>query len=111
MRLNNSGANIELQTPNPGRFLRTSHPQSRFPTMDGQEAAPPVVNAAANGTNGTFPAADAAGQTVAAIAQAETISAGKTVFRRLSGPANSETDEIALYDRQIRLWGVQAQEK
>lgn len=25
--------------------------------------------------------------------------------------ANSVPDEIALYDRQIRLWGVQAQEK
>ncbi|KAF2026084.1 hypothetical protein EK21DRAFT_74964 [Setomelanomma holmii] len=46
-------------------------------------------------TNGTFPAEDAAGQTVAAIAEADKISA----------------DEIALYDRQIRLWGVQAQEK
>ncbi|KAF1851019.1 uncharacterized protein K460DRAFT_274810 [Cucurbitaria berberidis CBS 394.84] len=46
-------------------------------------------------TNGTIPAEDAAGQTVAAIAAADTISA----------------DEIALYDRQIRLWGVQAQEK
>ncbi|KAF2854349.1 hypothetical protein T440DRAFT_476238 [Plenodomus tracheiphilus IPT5] len=46
-------------------------------------------------TNGAFPADDAAGQTVAAIADADTISA----------------DEIALYDRQIRLWGVQAQEK
>ncbi|KAJ8109875.1 hypothetical protein OPT61_g7136 [Boeremia exigua] len=43
--------------------------------------------------NGTFP--DAAGQTVAAIAESEKISA----------------DEIALYDRQIRLWGVKAQEK
>ncbi|KAH9872805.1 hypothetical protein J1614_005199 [Plenodomus biglobosus] len=46
-------------------------------------------------TNGAFPADDAAGQTVAAMAEADTISA----------------DEIALYDRQIRLWGVQAQEK
>ncbi|KAH4000552.1 hypothetical protein HBI70_121780 [Parastagonospora nodorum] len=45
--------------------------------------------------NGTFPADDAAGQTVAAMAEADKISA----------------DEIALYDRQIRLWGVQAQEK
>ncbi|KAJ4324141.1 E1 ubiquitin-activating protein aos1 [Neodidymelliopsis sp. IMI 364377] len=45
--------------------------------------------------NGTFPADDAAGQTVAAIAESEKISA----------------DEIALYDRQIRLWGVKAQEK
>jgi hypothetical protein len=46
-------------------------------------------------TNGTFPADDAAGQTMAAIAEAEKISA----------------DEIALYDRQIRLWGVAAQQK
>jgi len=46
-------------------------------------------------TNGTFPADNAAGQTVAAVAEADSISA----------------DEIALYDRQIRLWGVQAQEK
>lgn len=45
--------------------------------------------------NGTFPAEDAAGQVVAAMAEADKISA----------------DEIALYDRQIRLWGVQAQEK
>ncbi|KZM19513.1 E1 ubiquitin-activating enzyme [Ascochyta rabiei] len=45
--------------------------------------------------NGTFPADDAAGQTVAAIAESEKISA----------------DEIALYDRQIRLWGVKAQSK
>ncbi|KAF2261093.1 hypothetical protein CC78DRAFT_561959 [Lojkania enalia] len=45
--------------------------------------------------NGTFPAHNPAGQTAAAVAQADTISA----------------DEIALYDRQIRLWGVQAQEK
>jgi ubiquitin-like 1-activating enzyme E1 A len=50
---------------------------------------PPAV------ANGAFPAEDAAGQTVAAIAEADKISA----------------DEIALYDRQIRLWGVQAQEK
>ncbi|KAF2474114.1 uncharacterized protein BDR25DRAFT_255749 [Lindgomyces ingoldianus] len=46
-------------------------------------------------SNGAAPAPDSAGQTVAAIPQADTISA----------------DEIALYDRQIRLWGVQAQEK
>ncbi|KAJ4353149.1 E1 ubiquitin-activating protein aos1 [Ascochyta clinopodiicola] len=49
----------------------------------------------AGAVNGTFPANDAAGQTVAAIAESEKISA----------------DEIALYDRQIRLWGVKAQEK
>ncbi|KAF2095049.1 hypothetical protein NA57DRAFT_68079 [Rhizodiscina lignyota] len=48
--------------------------------------------AAAPLTNGT--SNDNAGEVVAAI-QAQTISA----------------DEIALYDRQIRLWGVQAQEK
>jgi ubiquitin-like 1-activating enzyme E1 A len=51
-------------------------------------ATPPAVN-------GVMPVNDAAGQTVAAIAEAAKIS----------------TDEIALYDRQIRLWGVQAQEK
>ncbi|KAF1915532.1 hypothetical protein BDU57DRAFT_451855 [Ampelomyces quisqualis] len=45
--------------------------------------------------NGRIPANDAAGETVAAVAEASNISA----------------DEIALYDRQIRLWGVQAQEK
>ncbi|KAF1362060.1 hypothetical protein EJ07DRAFT_163935 [Lizonia empirigonia] len=49
----------------------------------------------AQAVNGTSPADDAAGQTVAAIADSEKISA----------------DEIALYDRQIRLWGVKAQEK
>jgi ubiquitin-like 1-activating enzyme E1 A len=52
-----------------------------------------TASAVSNGT--AFPSQDAAGETVAAIAQADTISA----------------DEIALYDRQIRLWGVQAQEK
>ncbi|KAF1957371.1 hypothetical protein CC80DRAFT_43142 [Byssothecium circinans] len=56
--------------------------------------APPVVAPTTNG-NGIFPAEDAAGQTVAAIAQAETVSA----------------DEIALYDRQIRLWGLEAQNR
>ncbi|KAJ9623642.1 E1 ubiquitin-activating protein aos1 [Taxawa tesnikishii (nom. ined.)] len=45
--------------------------------------------------DGAPPLPDAAAQTVAAIAQAQTISA----------------DEIALYDRQIRLWGVQAQNR
>ncbi|KAF2639047.1 hypothetical protein P280DRAFT_403849 [Massarina eburnea CBS 473.64] len=56
----------------------------------------PAVTPATNGNgNGTFPAEDAAGQTVAAIAQAETVSA----------------DEIALYDRQIRLWGLEAQNR
>lgn len=45
--------------------------------------------------HGALPTEDPASETVAAIAQAQTISA----------------DEIALYDRQIRLWGVQAQER
>ncbi|KAI9837513.1 MAG: hypothetical protein M1819_007164 [Sarea resinae] len=54
------------------------------------------MTTAENGTNGVpAPVEDAAGETVAAAAQAQTISA----------------DEIALYDRQIRLWGVKAQEK
>lgn len=51
--------------------------------------------APAPAVNGAIPTDDAAGQVVAAIAEANKISA----------------DEIALYDRQIRLWGVQAQEK
>ncbi|KAI4654573.1 uncharacterized protein J4E79_008447 [Alternaria viburni] len=53
---------------------------------------PPVTNGA---LPAALPAEDAAGETVAAIAEADKISA----------------DEIALYDRQIRLWGVAAQEK
>ncbi|KAH7386848.1 hypothetical protein DE146DRAFT_184446 [Phaeosphaeria sp. MPI-PUGE-AT-0046c] len=58
------------------------------------EIAPPSVPTATH-ANGTFLANDAAGETVAAIAEANKLSA----------------DDIALYDRQIRLWGVQAQEK
>ncbi|MCJ1256624.1 hypothetical protein MMC24_004448 [Lignoscripta atroalba] len=45
--------------------------------------------------NGTVFNGDPAGDTIASMAQAQTISA----------------EEIALYDRQIRLWGVKAQEK
>jgi ubiquitin-like 1-activating enzyme E1 A len=62
--------------------------------------------------NGGMSAGDAAGETVAAIAQAQTISAGtySLAFRWISG-LMSLPDEIALYDRQIRLWGVKAQEK
>ncbi|MCJ1481839.1 hypothetical protein MMC06_001998 [Schaereria dolodes] len=45
--------------------------------------------------NGTLFNGDPTGDTTASIAQAQTITA----------------DEIALYDRQIRLWGVKAQEK
>ncbi|KAF2715204.1 hypothetical protein K504DRAFT_421755 [Pleomassaria siparia CBS 279.74] len=55
--------------------------------------AEPTTTTTGNGT--ILPSYDEAGSTVAAIAQAGTISA----------------DEIALYDRQIRLWGVHAQEK
>ncbi|KAF2128293.1 hypothetical protein P153DRAFT_341817 [Dothidotthia symphoricarpi CBS 119687] len=46
-------------------------------------------------TNGSILPKDTIGQTVTAVAAPDSISA----------------DEIALYDRQIRLWGVQAQEK
>ncbi|KAJ4353875.1 E1 ubiquitin-activating protein aos1 [Didymosphaeria variabile] len=59
------------------------------------EPAAPVVPLPATNGEGTFPAPDAAGELVAAIAQAETVSA----------------DEIALYDRQIRLWGLEAQNR
>ncbi|OCL14770.1 hypothetical protein AOQ84DRAFT_394255 [Glonium stellatum] len=50
---------------------------------------------ASSAAQSALPAEGPVGETVAAIAQAQTISA----------------DEIALYDRQIRLWGVQAQER
>ena len=58
---------------------------------------------------------DAASETVAAIAETQVISAGKiltpsTLDRSLVFSL-LHTDEIALYDRQIRLWGVKAQEK
>jgi ubiquitin-like 1-activating enzyme E1 A len=46
-------------------------------------------------SNGTVPIHDATRQTVPDMAQTQGMSAA----------------EIALYDRQIRLWGVQAQEK
>lgn len=64
---------------------------------------------------------DYAEDTVAAVAQAQTISAGKSVrWTRAVSPSEGfnplivrirHKDEIALYDRQIRLWGVKAQEK
>lgn len=41
----------------------------------------------------------------------EGISAGQTLQLISSDQQLTRTDEIALYDRQIRLWGVQAQEK
>ncbi|PVI07581.1 hypothetical protein DM02DRAFT_580168 [Periconia macrospinosa] len=53
------------------------------------------ANTLPEAANGTLPVPDAAAETVAAIAQAETVSA----------------DEIALYDRQIRLWGLEAQNR
>ncbi|GME46552.1 putative sumo activating enzyme protein [Neofusicoccum parvum] len=62
------------------------------PVVDPVAAALPVALPLANGA---LPAEDPAGEVVASIARAQTISA----------------DEIALYDRQIRLWGVQAQER
>lgn len=64
-------------------------------------------------SNGTVPANDNAGELVASIAQAQTISAGNTsTFRYCKlAYANHAEDEIALYDRQIRLWGVKAQEQ
>lgn len=71
--------------------------------------APSATSAPA--TNGTFPADDAAGQTVAAIAEADKISAGRSDPVLPVLVLSGATDEIALYDRQIRLWGVQAQEK
>lgn len=72
-------------------------PQStRLAELDNMaEPAAPVVPLPATNGEGTFPAPDAAGELVAAIAQAETVSA----------------DEIALYDRQIRLWGLEAQNR
>ncbi|KAL5121699.1 E1 ubiquitin-activating protein aos1 [Pleosporales sp. CAS-2024a] len=47
----------------------------------------------------------------AAAAEAANISPGTCGRRRRRRAANAAPDEIALYDRQIRLWGVQAQEK
>ncbi|KAF2142786.1 uncharacterized protein K452DRAFT_225717 [Aplosporella prunicola CBS 121167] len=55
----------------------------------------PLLSASNGSLPAAVPAEDPAGDVVASIAQAQTISA----------------DEIALYDRQIRLWGVQAQER
>lgn len=71
-----------------------------------------ALSTASGDTNGVFPGSDAAGQTVAAIAQAETISAGECpLAMQCMLRLTPFSDEIALYDRQIRLWGVQAQEK
>ncbi|KAH0303129.1 hypothetical protein KCU71_g10768, partial [Aureobasidium melanogenum] len=63
--------------------------------MSINETALPTNGDIMEQTNGAPQDRDAAAETVAAIAQAQAMSA----------------DEIALYDRQIRLWGVQAQER
>lgn len=46
-------------------------------------------------------------------APVQSISAGELQLFKILGsrPDVHQTDEIALYDRQIRLWGVEAQEK
>lgn len=64
-------------------------------------------------TNGASLNGDAAGETGAAITQAQPISAGKqTGSPNVGQPLTTvASDEIALYDRQIRLWGVKAQER
>ena len=65
-------------------------------------------------TNGAPPNGDAAGDTLAAVTQAQTISAGKQPIRAPNVEITDDSwcpDEIALYDRQIRLWGVKAQER
>lgn len=98
-------------------YLKISlHPpplHSRYPhNMDVQNGAPAAPQIEPTAANGTFPAPDAAGETVAAIAQADAISAGSIhspIYMSIA--SNTIADEIALYDRQIRLWGVQAQEK
>jgi len=62
--------------------------------------------------NGALPAEDAPGEVTAAIAQAQTISAGTSLLSSMHMIDDLLLlDEIALYDRQIRLWGVQAQER
>jgi len=60
--------------------------------------------------NGNLPAADASGL-AASAAQPPGISAGKSASAKVVDGTNCHQDEIALYDRQIRLWGVQAQER
>lgn len=54
------------------------------------------------------------GEPIANIAQAQAISAGELLNTRFCFGLRLmriRSDEIALYDRQIRLWGVKAQEK
>ncbi|KAJ4303078.1 E1 ubiquitin-activating protein aos1 [Kalmusia sp. IMI 367209] len=75
-----------------------------------EPAAPAAEPPATNG-DGIFPAPDAAGQLVAAIAQAETVSAGRAYPLPYTAQLLNALDEIALYDRQIRLWGLEAQNR
>lgn len=51
------------------------------------------------------------GQAISAGKTDQEFSVGYEDSKRLRILTNSALDEIALYDRQIRLWGVQAQEK
>lgn len=51
------------------------------------------------------------GQAISAGKSDQESSVGYEDSKRLRILTNSALDEIALYDRQIRLWGVQAQEK
>lgn len=70
--------------------------------------------ASQNGTNGALPPEVADKQSVASPAPppAQTISAGTpSLTICIKACVDNALDEIALYDRQIRLWGVKAQEK
>lgn len=51
------------------------------------------------------------GQPISAGNTDQESSVGYKDSKQLRILTNSALDEIALYDRQIRLWGVQAQEK
>jgi hypothetical protein len=98
-------------------FRRTSHP-SRWSGTEHELAGNMGSEAAMAGVNG-----DAASnvaqlngvstQTASVAPPSESISAGGpcsgSILRRQANL--TFIDEIALYDRQIRLWGVQAQEK
>ena len=53
----------------------------------------------------------AAPEAAASNTETQVISAGKFSNAKASPTSDFMTDEIALYDRQIRLWGVKAQEK
>lgn len=81
----------QQHTTRPPRSPDTSLPNPAIRQTPYASPRYPMADADADTANGS----DAAAQTVAAMAEADNMSA----------------DEIALYDRQIRLWGVQAQEK